>query len=104
MDPKVIINDGGVSEEDLEKIEEVLKTQLPEGWTSKRNQLPLLGFLWDWKKDGWEIFNPGHRMIAKLYLDGRNLLVWGRANIKTLKPLADELSKKLKTQINVNLA
>ncbi len=103
-EPKVIVTKNAKSEEDLAKIEAVLAQHLPSGLKWKRDHLPLMGFLWEWDKDGWEIQAFMGGRVASIYMDGRHIQVWGSANLETLKPFAKKLAEALDCDIHLSLA
>lgn len=102
--PKVVVQATGPSEEDPGIIEGLLKEHIPNGLKWKRDTFPMLGFMWDWQKDGWQIDDASGNKVASIYMDGRHILVWGRLNIEVIKPLAEVLAKALNSDIVISLA
>jgi hypothetical protein len=93
-----------ISDDKLEKIESILKNNLPAGWTFKRNHAPIFGRYWSWTRDGWLLKRPGDgAAVGTLRMDTRQILVLGPRYIDDLKELANLIAVEIDDTVLLTL-
>lgn len=84
-----------ISEGGLEKIESILKNNLPSGWTFKRNHAPIFGGDWNWKENGWHLKRPDGAAVGRLRLDYPQILALGPYYLDVLRGLANMIAEEI---------